>query len=409
MNKKNISKLMFLILISSMSVACNKIESKDEVSVENLTDSKDTNKEIETLALDKKEFKDFKELKSFSETKIKEFENILKNNKIEYFSAEDSSLIINKHMTYEKYTKNFNQLAYTQISNDYERASGYLKTGLKLNVHLQEEVSIENNFIKAMYDVVKLYNPNIDEKSFNKEIKNATSSADDLSDKTIETGVDGIVIKVYSNVSTNEREIVLSLRQELQLPELKQITKEYKTVQEFKDDSEKLALSIKEKVDSLNITLNNSYIGKFKELSVKIKKFDVNFSSDFYQGVELEYTGVAINGLQEEMLIAFYETMEEILKKDNLANVITLNEFKAYLKGLEIYSGAYTGGILVDELGYTIEPNKLPFLTEVGLSMSYLPYTNNTVGEINNDMNAFDSVIKFTINVPVKAEGITNL
>ena len=227
MFKKKISLLTFIILASSLSVACGKKEEvKEDVSIEKTENKEELNEESKKLSIDKTSFKDLAELKSFSKTKIKEFENILKSNKIDYASSSDNSLIINKNMTYEKYTKEFNQLAYTQISKNYETGNGYLKTGIKLNVHIQEQVSIENNFVKAMLDVIKIYNPEINEEDFNEEIKKATEKADAISDKDITTGVEGIVVKVYSKPDVNEREIVLSIRQELEFPIVESLLKE---------------------------------------------------------------------------------------------------------------------------------------------------------------------------------------
>lgn len=415
MFKYKISTVALLILASSLSVACsNKEGVKENTSIEKTT-KEETVEVPKSLSIDKVSFKNLQELNSFSKTKIKEFENILKSNKIDYVSASDNSLIINKSMTYEKYTKEFNQLAYTQISKNYEDGSGYLKTGLKLNIHIQEQVSIENNFIKAMFDVIKLYNPNISEKEFNEEIKNATSSSDDISDKDITTGVDGITIKVYSKPDVNEREIILSIRQQLEMPKLEELVKEYKTVQEFKDDSIKLELLINQKVEKLNEVLKNSYIGKYKEIGVSVKKFSTDYSS-FSQSLDVEYKATEITGLQEEMLTGLYELIENVIGKENISKILTVDEFKAYVKSLEIYAGAHTTGSVIDELGDVIEPNKLPFISEVGLSISYTPSVINNKGSIeieedkNKDLiNIYDSIINLVITIPVKAEGITSL
>ena len=416
MFKKKISILAFLILASSLSVACGKKdETKEDTTIEKTENKEELSEESKKLSIDKKSFKDLAELKSFSKTKIKEFENVLKSNKIDYVSSLDDSLIINKNMTYEKYTKEFNQLAYTQISKNYENGTGYLKTGLKLNIHMQEQVSVENNFIKAMLDVVKIYNPNINEETFNEEVKKATESADDVSDKDITTGVEGITIKVYSKPDVNEREIVLSIRQELEFPIIEALIKEYKTVQEFKDDSVKLEESINQKVDRVNEVLKNSYIGKYKEIDVKINQFNANYTSTFNQSLDIEYKGVGITGLQDEMLVSLYELIEDVITKEKLSKILTLDEFKSYVKGLEIYAGAHTTGSIIDELGDAIEPNKLPFLSEVELSISYTPSKiEEKKDEVEEDKNkdsikVYDSKISLIVSIPVKAEGITSL
>lgn len=416
MFKKKISILAFLILASSLSVACGKKdETKEDTTIEKTENKEELSEESKKLSIDKKSFKDLAELKSFSKTKIKEFENVLKSNKIDYVSSLDDSLIINKNMTYEKYTKEFNQLAYTQISKNYENGTGYLKTGLKLNIHMQEQVSVENNFIKAMLDVVKIYNPNINEETFNEEVKKATESADDVSDKDITTGVEGITIKVYSKPDVNEREIVLSIRQELEFPIIEALIKEYKTVQEFKDDSVKLEESINQKVDRVNEVLKNSYIGKYKEIDVKINQFNANYTSTFNQSLDIEYKGAGITGLQDEMLVSLYELIEDVITKEKLSKILTLDEFKSYVKGLEIYAGAHTTGSIIDELGDAIEPNKLPFLSEVELSISYTPSKiEEKKDEVEEDKNkdsikVYDSKISLIVSIPVKAEGITSL
>lgn len=413
MNKnKRISILMFLALTSSLLVACNKGDNNSNNEVVNLENTQEENNDSnkKDLVLDKQSFKTIADVNSFAKTKTKEFENILKANKIDYILANDNSLIINKDMTYEKYTKEFSQLAYTQISTDYESRLGYLKTGLKLNIHLQESISTDNNFINAMFDVVKIYNPKINKDTFNEEIKKATSDPNDITDKDITTGVDGVTIKIYSKTDSNEREIVLSVRQELELPELNSLLKEYKTVKEFKEDSDKLYTSINNDIDTLNTTLLNSYIGKYSDLNLKLSKFDAGYSSDFYQSATVSYNGVGINGLQDEMLEGLYSVIENVLTKEKLSKIISVNDFKAYMKSLELYSGTYTDGILVDELGYLIEANSLPFLSEVSLNMSYTISKNIVADDENSvNMNSYDSNIELFVHIPVKAEGVTSL
>lgn len=418
MFKKKISVVAFLILASSLSVACGKKEEiKNDTTIEKTENKQELNEENKNLSIDKLSFKNLSELKSFSKTKTKEFENILKSNKIDYVSASDNSLVVNKNMTYEKYTKEFNQLAYTQVVTDYENGTGYLKTGLKLNVHMQEQVSTENKFVKAMFDVVKIYNPNINEETFNEEIKKSTASVDDITDKDITTGVEGIVIKVYSKTDINEREIVLSIRQELEFPSVETLTKEYKTVQEFKDDSVKLQDSLVQKVNRINDILKNSYIGKYKDINVKINEFNTVYTPKFNQTLDIEYNATSITGLQDELLSGLYELIEDIMTKEKLSKVVTLDEFKSYVKSLEIYAGAHTTGSLVDELGDAIEPNQLPFLSEVQLSISYTPSQlekNDNIENTETDKNAnvinvYDSMIKLIVSMPIKAEGIDSL
>ena len=115
------------------------------------------------------------------------------------------------------------------------------------------------------------------------------------------------------------------------------------------------------------------------------------------------------------MLNSLYELIEDIITKEKLSKILTLDEFKSYVKGLEIYAGAHTTGSIIDELGDAIEPNKLPFLSEVGLSISYTPSqieeNKNDVEEDKNknSINVYDSTIKLIVSIPVKAEGITSL
>lgn len=410
--------IAFLILASSLGVGCSKkAEIKDNNSGELLQEKVEESKN-KTLSLTKKDFKDINELKAFSKDKIKEFENILISNKIDYIESYESDLIINRNMTYEKYTKEFNQLAYTQISKNYSSGSGYLKTGLKLNIHLQEQISIENNFIKSMFDVIKLYNPDIEEKDFNEDIKNATSKSDDTSEKDINTGVEGITLKVYSDTSTNERTIVLSVRQELGIPQTVDLQKEYKTVKEFKEDSEKLNNSIEQKIDRINEVLKNSYIGKYKDVEIKLNNFSASYEKSFNQSFDIEYKGTRITGLQDEMLLGLYELIESVAGKDSLSKTITADEFKSYVKGLTIYTGVHTTGTIIDELGDAILPNSLPFSPEnLSLSISYVSSVDKENKEENsleedknsNSINVYDAVIKLAVNVPIKAEGVTGL
>ena len=421
MFKNKISLLSLLIISSSLMVACGKTEDKKEDTkvekVENVETTKtEEDNTIEIIPINKEVLKSFADLKSFSKTKIKEFENILKANKIDIVSTEDNSLVVNKNMSYEKYTKQFSQLAYRQVYTDYENGTGYLKTGIKINVHLEEQVSTENNFVKSIFNIVNLHNPGITEESFNEEIKQATTSPSDISDKDITTGVDGIVVKVYSKPDINEREIVLSIRQELEIPKSEALLKEYKTVKEFKDDSEKLNTTISEKIKNINDTLNNSYIGKFKEVNFSTKGLVVDDSSSFNQSIEIEYKGTEINHIQDEVLVGFYEIIESIITKEKLSKIVTVDEFKSYIKSLKVYCGEGINGDMVDELGEYIQPSRLPFTTnELGISMSYVPSPIENVSEeesssqANVDINKYDAYIKITISIPIKAEGITSL
>lgn len=418
MLNKKISLLALLIISSSLTVACGKKEEpKENTAVEKVDKNEEAKKEevVKDVAIEKVKFKDLSELKSFSKTQMKNFENVLKINKIDYVSAPDNSLIINKNMSYEKYTKEFNQLAYANVSKDFENGTGYFKTGLKLNIHMQEEISTQNNFIKAMLDVIKIYNPNINEEEFNNEIKSATNNPNNVSDVDITTHVKGITIKVYSKPDTNEREIVMSLRQDLEIPKSSSLLKEYKTVQEFKDDSQRLDESIKQKVIRLNEVLKNSYVGKYKELEVSAQEYKADFSQ-FGQSVTLEYKGSQITGLQDELLNGLYEIMEDVLTKEQVSKVLSLDDFKSYMKSLEIYAGAYTTGSIIDELGEAIEPSKLPFISELELSISFKPSNGNSINPENtvedkneNSISLYDSIITLKLNIPVKAEGITSL
>lgn len=443
MFKNKISLLSFIVISSSLLVACGKNEdnkgtSKDNTQVEQI--DKTNTKEDATLQeikhINKLSFKDMAELKSFSKVKMKEFENILKSNKIEYILTEDNSFIVNKNMSYEKYTKMFNQLSYTNIYNDFENGIGYLKTGLKVNIHLQEQASTDNNFIKAMFDVVKMYNPNMTLESFNEQIKTATSNPNDIADKEILTDVQGLNIKISSNTETNEREITLSIRQELEIPKATELLKEYKTVKEFKDDSEKLKTVISEKIEKINKILKDSYAGKYKEVELSTEELKVNDKESFSQAIEVIYKGTEIANLQDEALLNMYEIAESILTKEKLSPILTANEFKAYIKSLTTYTGAGisgnlnndNNGLIVDELGNYIEPSRLPLLKELGVAISYTPSnieinqqnnkeevnnnetTNNTSTSSNNTtVEKYDAFIKVSVDISIKAEGVTSL
>lgn len=413
MLNKKISLMALIVLSASLTVACGKKEEpKQEPVIEKVEQKEEVVKE---LAIEKVKFKDLAELKSFSKVQMKNFENILKSNRIDFVSAPDGTLVINKNMSYEKYTKEFNQLAYSHISKDFETGAGYLKTGIKLNIHMQEQVSLDNNFVKAMFDIVKLYNPNINEENFNNEIKTATGNPNSMSDSDITTDVKGITIKVYSNPDTNEREIVLSLRQDLEIPKSNHLLKQYKTVQEFKDDSVTLKESTEGKIARLNEVLKNTYINKYKDLEIALVSYNPNYSQ-FAQSMEIEYTGAQITGLQDEFLAGIYEIIEDVFTKEQVAKIISADDFKAYFKSLEVYAGAFTTGSVIDEMGEAINPNKLPFLSEVELSMSFkLSNSKNSTGEEfiedkNEDaIKLYDTKINLKLNIPVKAEGITSL
>ena len=86
MFKNKISVLSFIVISSSLLVACGKSEDNKETPKDNTQVEQTNKKEENTLQeikhINKVSFKDLSELKSFSKVKMKEFENILKSNEL---------------------------------------------------------------------------------------------------------------------------------------------------------------------------------------------------------------------------------------------------------------------------------------------------------------------------------------
>lgn len=422
MNIKKISTISILAIASTFAVGCSKDDNKKEPQVQQEAPKKEEKKEeIKKVPINKMTFKDLNELRTFMKSTASDFGKFLGANKIETLIAPDGSLVINKESTYEKYTKNFNQLAYSHVSVDYANATGYLKTGIKLNAHMEEKLTTANTYIQAMFKIISKHNPAITEEAFNKYLADSTGNSKDISDSSFDTGINGLTVNTYSKPDDNEREIVLSIRQDLEIPKTSEILKEYKTVQEFKEDSLKLSEDLNVKVQRMNEILKNAYIGKAKDIKVNLKSFDSSDTQLFSQNLELDYNSVETIVIPDELITGVYEIIESIVTKEKLSKIISLDEFKSYMKSLELYGGVYEGIPLADETGEPILPNSLPFLKEVNLSIRFEPVaqeqisdnTNSPAVSANNTPKAtvkkYNNFMNIKISVPVKAEGVTSL
>ena len=412
MRKTKIPTLALIAFATTLSVGCSKKEEKpQEVAPEVKEDVKEE-KEIAVTNIEKASFANISELRNFSKKSTSDFSKFLTNNKIENVLSSDGSLVTIKNMTYEKYTKDFNQLAYTHISTNYNDGTGYLKSGIKLNFHLQEQIDTTNNFAKAIFTIVNKHNPNITEEQFNENLKNATSDSTVHTDYSFDLGVSGMSLNIYTKPDKNERELVLSIRQELEFPKSEEFLKEYKTVKEFKDDSAKLSEDIKSKVSKINETLKNSYIGKCDSIDIKVNSFESNETTSFAQSVDIEYNAKGIETIADEAVNGLYECIESLITKEKLSKIISADDLKSYLKSLEVYSGLHTSGSIIDETGEAIQANSLPFLDGIiELSVGFEPVVSN---EINTDENStiikkYNNYIRLKLNIPIKAEGIDSL
>ena len=418
MINKRIPVIAMLAFTTTFAVGCK----KKEVVQEDTTTQTQTPAKEETVTvqhIEKASFKDLAELKNFSKKNTSDFGKFLSANKIDNIVSNDGTIAVNKNMTYEKYTKYFNQLAYTHIETNFEDGTGYLKTGIKLNFHLEEALSTQNNFAKTIFTIVNKHNPGITEESFNNQLNSATSDASNTSDYQFDLGINGMSLNVYTKPDANERELVLSVRQELEFPKSEEMIKEYKTVKEFKEDSQKLSTDMTDKIEALNKTLKNAYVGKCDSIEVKLNSININDSTSFAQSAEIEYIANKIESLPDELITGLYDSIETIISKEKLSKIISKDDLKAYLKSLEVYSGLHTTGSLIDETGEAINPNSLPFfngIVDLSIGFENANDSNNTEtseettkDENANTVNKYNTYIKLTVNIPVKAEGITSL
>lgn len=411
MKKRNISILTMLAFTTAFTVGCsNKQEEKPQQAAPEANN--ETKEEIKIIDIEKASFENISELRNFSKKSTSDFSKFLTSNRIENVVAADGSIATNKNMTYEKYTKNYNQLAYTQITNNYDEGVGYLKSGIKINFHMEETMSTSNNFAKAIFAIINNYNPTITEEGFNEELAKATSDPTSLSDYSFNLGVNGITLNVYSKPDANERELVLSIRQELEFPKAEEFIKEYKTVKEFKEDSAKLAEDINKKISLLNDALKNSYTGKAKSVDIKVNSVDWNDTTSFAQSLDIEYNAKSIDTIPDSAVNGIYECIEAIISKEKLSKIISADDLKAYLKSLELYSGMNTTGSLIDETGEAIQINSLPFLNgiiELNVGFELAASSTSETDENSANIRKYNNYIKVKVNVPVQAEGIKSL
>lgn len=411
MKKRNIPTLALLAFASTFAVGCSK---KEDAPKETAPEIKEEVKEeiVQIINVEKASFNNISELRNFSKKSTSEFSKFLSSNNIANVLATDGSIVTNKNMTYEKYTKNFNQLAYAQITTNYDDGVGYLKSGIKINFHMEETMSTSNNFAKAIFTIVNKHNPNITEEQFNEELKKATSDSTLHTDYSFDLGITGMSLNVYSKPDINERELVLSIRQELEFPKAEEFLKEYKTVKEFKDDSVKLVEDINKKVSLANETLKNAYVGKADSVELKVNSVESNESTAFSQSLDIEYNAKSIDTIPDEAINAIYDCIESLMTKEKLSKIISADDLKAYLKSLEIYSGLHTTGSLIDETGEAIQINSLPLLNGIiELSVGFEPVESQEIeaDENSTSINKYNNYIKVKVSIPIQAEGIKSL
>lgn len=413
MINKRIPAIALLAFATTFTVGCGKKEKEEAPKTEVQQPAKE--EKIEIINIKKASFKDLTELRNFSKTATSNFGKFLSTSRIDNVVSQDGSIAVNKNMTYEKYTKDFNQLAYTHIATNFEDGTGYLKTGLKINFHMEETLSTENTFAKAIFKIINKHNPGITEEAFNEELKSATSDPTSTSDHQFNLKIEGMTLNVYSKPDTNERELTLSIRQELEFPKAEELVKEYKTVKEFKEDSAKLSADLTNKINALNETLKNAYVGKSKDIELDLNSIESNDTTAFSQSMELKYNATEIESIPDELLNCLYESIESLVSKEKLSKIISPDDLKAYLKSLEVYSGLKTTGTLIDETGEAIKPNSLPFPNGIiELSVGFTPSQIKDSEETADDKNSttikkYNNFIELKIVVPVKAEGIKSL
>lgn len=426
MLNKKIKILTLTTLAAASLTGCSKKQEVEENKAPEVSELKAEEPAPTITHVEDISFKDLNSLKQFQKTSTSNFAKFLNTNNIETVTAEDGSLTINKKMTYEKYTKNFNQLAYTHISNDYKNGVGYLKTGIKLNFHLEEKISTENNFVKAVFTIVNTHNPNITEDAFNKQLLSATSDASNTSDSNFDLGIEGMTLNINTLSESNERALVFTVRQKLEFPTQKQGLKEYKTVKEFKEDSAKITNEITNNINVLDTSIKNENAGKAKNTSIALKNIEFNDTTAFSQSLDVELNIEKSNSIPTKAIEGIYKNLNLLLGNNTLKEV-SENDLKAYFKSLEVYNGLHTTGTPIDEEGNILEPNQLPISSEI-LSISATLETykdenisnnnnvtsneNNSDNDILNDENSIKFYnYKFNIkaNIPIKAEGITSL
>jgi hypothetical protein len=413
-------KIPFVVLValSSMTLAGCKKEEVKEDAVESVEEAIEEAVTENVSNLEKVSFKTLDELKAYAKQSSSDFSAFLTANKIENVLASDGTIAINKNMTYEKYTKEYNQLAYINISPNYENGTGYLKSGVKVNFHSEETLTSENNFAKVIFNIINSLNPEYTEEMFNAELEEATNSTMISDYQFRNLGIGGnISLNVYNKPDKNERELVLSIRQELEFPELEKMSKEYKTVQEFKNDSEKIKLELESNTKNVQEVLSNSYLGKCKNVNVNLKSFNSNESSEFGQSLEISYSASEIENFPDEALNYLYESLELVLTKENLSKYVTLDDFKNYIKSLEIYAGLKTSGSVIDETGVTIEPVSLPVVgdiygqvLEISAGITKVASANADEEDKNaNEIVKYNQSINIKAKINVTAEGISKL
>ena len=418
---KKIIILAVTTLAAASLVGCSKKEPIKESETQKVEELK-TDTQPTVLHVKDASFKSLAELKSFQKTSTSDFAKFLNTNNIQTVITEDGSLAINQKMTYEKYTKNFNQLAYTHITNDYENGIGYLKTGIKLNFHLEESISTNNNYVKAIFSIVNKHNPSVTEEAFNKQLLDATSDASNTGDVQFDIGVDGMTLNLNTLAESKERALVFTVRQKLDFPKQNQVLKEYKTVKDFKEDSLAMVEDVTNSIETLNTNIQNEYTGKAKNVSMTLKNIEYNDSDAFSQSIELEHKANKITSIPLKAIEGIYKTLHTLFGESAFKD-ISSNDLKAYFKSLEVYNGFHTTGTPVDEEGNILEINKLPIPSNViSIESSFEIYSDedadtsndNTKNSEDADENeplirAYNYNIKIKATTPVKAEGITKL
>lgn len=227
--KKIIS--LWLILVLGLSLAaCNKSKEDDNDGGKANMVKEDISGVSEEEVIQKEiRLNDYNEVEQFYIKSGSKIEEILKQCGIEYVSSENKSFIASTNDVYKKYEKEYKQLFTSSTDVDFESGEGLYSIEMSYEMHDELKPTLEDSFIKVMYEIYKTSDSNISEEKFIKALNELISiEGEGLTDKTE---------SYYIYVSKSDSSYTLHMSYDLPLiiKQREVFTKEYATVADFEN------------------------------------------------------------------------------------------------------------------------------------------------------------------------------
>ncbi|MGL5694043.1 MAG: hypothetical protein ACRCXA_08190 [Peptostreptococcaceae bacterium] len=285
---------------------------------------------------------DYKGVVKFYDESGSKIEKLLSENNIESIVSSNKSLIVSKQHSYEKFGKMYKQLFVHNIEVDFIEGVGSYNLAIDKKMHIDDSVTVEDPYIKVMYELYKSFYPNTSEAEFIEQLNNIINKAKD-------TGYTTSMIEVESNINIDATindatmRLTLDIEKELEVEKVSPITKEYATISEF-EGAQKEILKKYTDMDLTNYD-NWSYYDEWSGVPGFYGKLGESGVKNRYT---VEYSANKDSDFKEEIEFSLYNYMDKKSPKNEYStdlylenDTLKINDTdKAYIKkGVEKFSG----------------------------------------------------------------------